>query len=480
MAARLIAILCLIAGQACAQDVNYWSSNYDPGGFLTPGATIANNGDSGVFFYNPALFAYSRKSSTSISGTIYQYQSIHIADGAGTGLPLNSFGGSVIPQMASNTISLKLKKPFTVAYAILHEPIMTFTATQRKDALLNALSDSYSPGPETFVGQYTLQNNIDETAGILSGGFKLGPRLAAGLSAEGRIRKQTYSTNINARAVFNTSTDTVFPPIASAESYYLNTYTHIGFRVKAGLAFDAGDRDHLGLLISSPLVHIAGSSTIVADNQISNIKDATTFTFYFLATTRQTNLPARFKIPLSIALGYTHDFGNSQLFFSAEYFSKLKEYNIVTPRNGAFIRPADSIANTNTADLIKLKDAHRAILNLAVGYSQQLTAAVTGFLSFRTDFNYATPSAFKDDYNNAYISNTASWDLYHVQAGANFRRRKFNLRVGLLLEYGHTSAYPQQVNFDNPNENNILLGDTHPTKATRLSGGLLFSYIHNL
>jgi hypothetical protein len=42
---------------AHAQDANYWTSNYGVGGYLNPGATIANNGDSGVLFYNPALLA---------------------------------------------------------------------------------------------------------------------------------------------------------------------------------------------------------------------------------------------------------------------------------------------------------------------------------------------------------------------------------------------------------------------------------------
>ena len=53
-----------------AQDANYWTTGYNPGGFLTPGAVIAHNRDSGVLFYNPALLAYERKNSASISGDV--------------------------------------------------------------------------------------------------------------------------------------------------------------------------------------------------------------------------------------------------------------------------------------------------------------------------------------------------------------------------------------------------------------------------
>jgi hypothetical protein len=475
---RLTVCLLFLAAYAHAQDANYWSSSYGPGGFLAPGATIANNGDSGVFFFNPALFGYSRKSSASISGTIYQYQYTKIKDGAGAGLDLKSSGGSVIPQIVSNTLTLKMKKPFTIAYALVHEPIMSFTGTQRKDAQQNVLSDTYSPGAETFVGQYTLQNSIDETAGIISTGFMLSSRLAFGFSAEGRIRKQSYTIDQSARAIFNVASDTVFPPIASTQEYYLNTYTHIGIRFRAGLAYDIGARDHLGLLLTSPLMRIGGSGTLVADDEINNIRQDSTFTFYLLATTRQTGLKAKYKMPVSLALGYTHDFGSEQIFFSAEYFAKIKQYNIVTPRNKAFIRPDTANLGGGT-ELIRFKDAHKAVLNVAIGFNKALTPLVTGFAALRTDFSYGGPSSY-EELDPGYVSGTSDWDLYHMQLGANFKKRKFNLRIGLLLDYGHTSRYKQVVNYDNPDEENLLIGDPHTTKAGRWGAGLMFSYIHNL
>jgi hypothetical protein len=66
----LLILTIVMADPAKAQDANYWSSGYGPGSFFTPGGTIANNGDSGVFFYNPALLAWSHKNSATISGTI--------------------------------------------------------------------------------------------------------------------------------------------------------------------------------------------------------------------------------------------------------------------------------------------------------------------------------------------------------------------------------------------------------------------------
>ena len=53
----LLAFLCLASFSAAGQDSHYWYSEFNPAGFLMPGAVIANNGDSGVYFYNPALTA---------------------------------------------------------------------------------------------------------------------------------------------------------------------------------------------------------------------------------------------------------------------------------------------------------------------------------------------------------------------------------------------------------------------------------------
>jgi hypothetical protein len=93
-------------------------------------------------------------------------------------------------------------------------------------------------------------------------------------------------------------------------------------------------------------------------------------------------------------------------------------------------------------------------------------------LTLRSDFNYLKTSA--DD-----IQNIDLWNNYHFQFGANFKRRKFNLRAGLQLSYGRTSNYEQQANFDTLTEDNLLIGQTVPVPANRFGASLLLSYIHN-
>ena len=485
MSKILITFFCLVFffQGVKAQDANYWSSNYNPAGFLTPGAVIAFNRDSGVMFLNPALLAYSNKSTASISGSIYQYSNIRTKNGAGTGLNMNSSSATIIPQIVSATISFRGKKPFTLGYALIHNPVMSYQATQQRDARFNVLSDTYSPGDEYFLGQIKKQSSINETTGIISGGFKIAEHWAMGLWAEGQLRKQNIDYDGSSRALLNVNTDSGLPPLSLSEQSYLASYFHVGLRFKTGLAYDQ-DRNHFGLTISSPLLHIASRANILSDNAVNNLivpgddgTKPTKDTINFLANSRQQRLKAIYKMPLSIGFGYAYDYKKGQIYFAAEYFAKVSEYSIISPRDVDAVKgeiPLTISAKSN----LQLKDARRSVINFGVGASYLLRPDVTGFMSLHTDFNYANNDLYKDDSGS--ISNIAYYNIYHCQLGANLKRRKFNFRAGLLLSYGTTNYYKQDINFDNPNEDNLLTGYPADTHTSHFSAGLLLTYIHNL
>jgi hypothetical protein len=460
-----------------AQDANYWTPEFGPGGFLSPGSVIAYNRDSGVVFYNPALLAYSHKSTASITGNVYQLESIRYKNGAGTGLDLSYTNGSIIPLIGSGTVAFKGKHPFSIGYALIRNPITSFSATQRKDALMNVLSDTYSPGPEEYVGQISENNNISETSAILSGGIQLNEHWAMGFWVEGLFRKQNYFQDFTSRALYNvTGTDTVFPPIASTQVLYQVNASSIGLHFKWGLSYNQGIH-HLGLLLSSPMVHVWGKSTLYSDAEINDLVVGGV-NFNFLANSRQTGLGANYKVPYSIGLGYAIDYSEKgQVYVSAEYFGALGQYNVITPKNNSFIRPDTGDINSTTSDLLKMVDQHNAVVNVSVGVSFPLQKEVMGYASFRTDFTYANDSLMNDGNHTPNISN---WNLWHLALGANIKRRKFNLRPGLLLSYGTTNKSMQPINFDDPHENNYLEGSPHYITAGRWSAGIMFSYIHNL
>ncbi|MBL0739808.1 hypothetical protein [Chryseolinea lacunae] len=470
--------LCCCVHVAVAQDANYWSTPYSPAGFLVPGAVIAHNGDSGVFFYNPALLAGSRKNSVSVSGTVYNYDHYTINNALGAGKDLRSHGASIIPQMVSGTLALKGKRSVTFGYALLHVPVINFQASQQRDDKFNVLNDSYSPGDESFVGQANISSTIKETTGIVSAGFKMSPKFSVGLSAEVQLRKHVYNRSLTMRALYNAGG--LFGEFANVQEAYIANYSHIGLRFKAGFAYDAG-RHHLGLLISSPLVHLYGRGYIQSDFIISDlIVDNAADTLNLFANTRQEKLKARWKMPVSVALGYAFDYAKGKVYVAAEYFRKVDTYGVITPRNEVYIRPDDEPQNY-TSELLRFKDVRRAVLNVGVGLSYSFNPQLTGLVGVYTDFRYADNDLdLKQNSGNGNAYNISYWSHLNSQIGVNIQRRKFNLRTGLLLTYASTNKYPQFVDFSQPHEDNFLAGQPGLTTATHFSAGFLFAYVHNL
>jgi hypothetical protein len=420
--------------------------------------------------------AYNTKNSASISGTLYDLQTTKIKDGAGTGLDLKSTNASIVPVIVANTIYLKLKKPITFAYGLIINPVMNFEASQRKDDHQNVLDDSYSPGNELFVGQYVLSNYISETTGMLAFAQQLSSKLAAGISLGINFRKQTYMTDLNAKTLIN-DTSSLHQKLVTSSEYYLSNNLTAGLGIKLGISYDLDSRHHLGFLVTLPMMRLYGSGDLLTDYSISNLQLNSTELFLF-ASAKQEDLKATWKTPLSIAGGYTYDVGKSQVYFAVEYFGKVKEYNVVQPRNEKYLRPDTGYSSTFTAQYLRLKDEHVPVVNFAVATSFPIKDKLRGYCSLRTNFNYLSNELFSNE--AGYRSSIGIWDMYHLQAGINVKKRKFNLKTGILLSYGSSGQYVQDVNFDNPSESNFLAGDVHTTRATRLSAGLMFAYIYNL
>ncbi|NRD59995.1 hypothetical protein, partial [Corallococcus exiguus] len=107
---------------------------------MTPGSTIADTKDSGVFFYNPALLAIRPKTSLEFSGSLYQLESTRIVDALGKGKDLKSVSGGISPQIHSGSFELKNNERLALAYALIHTHILNDRVHQRQDTRMNVLN----------------------------------------------------------------------------------------------------------------------------------------------------------------------------------------------------------------------------------------------------------------------------------------------------------------------------------------------------
>ena len=477
MIRRLLIGFLLLGLQAAAQDTHYWAANFSAGSFVMPGGVVANNRDSGVVFYNPALLAYSLKNSAAISGNLYQWQLINIKDGTGVNKDLRSAYANIIPVTGSGTLHLDVGKAFTIGYAFLHDPQINYQANQQGNSDIDIPDLNNAPGKESFLGQYSVQNRASYTSSLISVGFKVSDKIALGFTGEAGLRHYFFSGYYSSRAFRNNVRDNALNYIAAHEGYQAD-YFHLGMRFRVGVSYDDG-RDHFGLVVSSPLMRLYGKGTILSDVELNNLRPSPTARpINLLANSRQTNLSATWKMPVSVALGYARDFNRNkgQVNFTAEYFKNVPFYNILTPTKDFFAR-GSNFGDIYTADQLKLTDARRAVLNVGVGVSYLIKPNLTGYASIRTDMTYASDAL--NEGNTGYQYNATNWNNIRWQLGTNVKKRKFNLRTGFMFAYGSTNTYKQSVNFDTPSEENILQGDLLKTKASHFSVGLLFAYIYN-
>ena len=469
----LCVLLSFIPALLKAQDSHYWTSNFSPAGFLTPGAAIANTRDSGIVYLNPAVMAWSDKTATSISSNVYRYDHFRIKNAVGIGKDMVSNSTRIVPQLISKTFKLNKEDPLTIGFALIQNPIQDFNTSQRLDKRANVLDDNYSPGDEVYVGQVEGESQLTETYAQISIGKRISRKLAAGITLEGTLRNANVSRGITARALYNTPNDpdVILPPIAGNQLILKSDYTYVGIRLKFGIAYDSGNH-HWGLLLSSPLAKLYSRATFIADINSTNLLDAETGeTSNLLASTRQTNLRAKWKMPMSLAGGYAYDYGKGQVYVSAEFFAAVNSYTILKPEESSFIKTGNGISLPVDGILSSL-DGRKSILNFGIGYSREINDVFTLMSSLRTDFNYLNEKTDEEGH-------LALWDIYHAQIGGNFKRRKFNLRAGLLLSYGRANDYSQPVNFDNASDKNQLVGESLTVPAKYFSAGLLLSYIHN-
>lgn len=269
---------------------------------------------------------------------------------------------------------------------------------------------------------------------------------------------------------------TLFQKLVTVSEFYVANSLTLNLQLKAGLTYSFNEKNHLGIMVSLPNIHLQGKSDILAEYAVNNLR-ITGIEVFLLGSTRQTKLNSIWKRPLSISAGFTHNYKGGEIYIASEYFNKVTPYSIIQPRDEAFIRPDTSTIKVFSASQISFKDAGKSLLNFSVGVSFPLKNEMKGFLSARTDFSYAGKELFEN--NNGFRASSANYDMYHFQGGANIKKKKFNLKAGILLSYGQNKAHKQLVNFDNPSELNFLEGNTINVTASKFSAGFMLAYVHN-
>jgi hypothetical protein len=252
------------------------------------------------------------------------------------------------------------------------------------------------------------------------------------------------------------SSDSLAPHLIASQSYKdalrLNM---VRLFFKGGLHYQQqGWR--AGLTLTTPPIHIWTDAK--AERNITFLGLSRPDAVY---DDRQWYTPARYRQPLSLALGLMKETKQFSIGLSAEYFAKVKEYRMADTESRDVALPA-SILDENI-DFLGFSHKADPVLNASLGMEFYINETWTIHSSFYTDF--ATQRKRNEininDLERPRLLNPLS-DLYHTAVGFSLRKHHSVLSAGTTYSFGMANNVAQQANFSEPLYPDNLWGNTQP------------------
>lgn len=473
-----------------AQDTHYWTYRFGTRAAIMGGAAVGGIEDNSSVVYNPALLSFVKSKSVSLNANVYQVVNILSRDGAGTGLDVSSSQFSAVPITVSGLLPKSDNSRLTMGFALLVPTEFTFKASAYISGPKDIVAESLSPGPEDFVGQFSLNTRLSENMGAFAFAYKLNNHWSLGLTNEFTYRSHVYTRNELARMILNNSGASL---VSTSEAVNVE-YTNLRYDAKFGVAYYAKNWS-IGLIIKSPSLNMLGTATVardfVANNLLINVeanpsKPANFQRVNYAANDRQSHLPTTYKSPLSVAIGFSYRYEKNVFAASMEWYGSTGIYSIVSPPDQSFRRPSNLPLNGKT--FMEVSASNKSVLNVAVGYERTINQKINLSCGFRTNGSFIDPvygqrvdQRFQKLLNNnATNLDISSWDIYHAVLGGTFKKERRDLYVGINYGFAFDRSVKQFANFDNPTESSFLLGQRNTTTAHFNSFGVLLGYTFRL
>jgi hypothetical protein len=167
-----------------------------------------------------------------------------------------------------------------------------------------------------------------------------------------------------------------------------------------------------------------------------------------LALDRQRNLhDTRYRVPFSIAFGIERQMKKGTLMLSAEYFHKLKQYQVVVPNPEPFVRPSTFDFDIDESEFLSVLYAAKPVVNFAVGYEHNLSEKLSILTSFRSDFNALDRGLTPD---GEIVLESIYWDIYHITLGVSMRKGNTLTTIGFNYALGFDRRDDNFLRFDRP------------------------------
>jgi hypothetical protein len=410
--ALTVAGLMSIAGESRAQDAHYWTEQFGPRASLLGGAVTGSVADISGTYYNPGSLALAEDLPFAITANVFDYETIRLEDGAGRGVDLSTNRSGLRPSLVAGTITTTLFGGDVLAYSLLPR------ARSSYDVNAEIIASGGEVPPELdlehLVGVARVDGEFNDVWGGLSYAHAFGSRFGLGLTAY--LAHRTQRRN---REGITEGIDTGGQPFVNIDMDG-GKYSALRTLAKIG-AYFAGSSFSAGVTVTTPSLHITGSGEFGL-NEARFSADTTA-----LAANVQTEVPAKYKSPLSVGLGFGWQIGKARINASGEWFDRIEPYVVLQGDEFVTQEPAE----TRSFEVVQSLDD---VFNWALGLEYAFKESVVGYGSFATN-----RSGLTDEIQRADLS-VDTIDLYSAFLGADFVVKSSRLTIGIGYGWGDSPA----------------------------------------
>ncbi len=397
-----------------AQDTNYWTYQYGTKSTLLGGSVIGGVLDLSGTFYNPGGLALMDDPDVLMANLAYQYPTYSMKNLNESDVELSESIIRPAPSMVAGILNVKTKQKYILAYSY-------FTRHSVELDIVGTVVNSFDllkelPGNEEVFARVVLNETLSETWAGLTWAYKIADNIGVGISQYLMYRSHEAQYQLVAE-ILPDQTDMIFN-LNSGEYEYLNVRT----LWKLGLAFDFS-KWTLGFTLTTPSIKLFGTGTAGYNNTaIGQYPGEVDNGEAEMAADYQQDVNSHFPTPFSIGFGFTYKLKRTRLYFSAEWYSAIKTFDVLDLETSYSQTSGEEIDFSLTHEV-------DSVLNFAIGIEHVFGKRFAAYASFRTD--YSAESLVSE--TNLTITN---WDLFHFMAGAIFSISKYNITLGIGYSYG--------------------------------------------
>jgi hypothetical protein len=405
-ATALLLALAWPAG-AAAQDAHYWTYGYGPIGQLTEGTLVGGVSDLSAVYYNPGALALLEEPRFVFGLTSIELANIEVPDAAGRNLDFDKLVFDVVPAMVAGHIGQNRGQGSHFAFA--------FLSRHDTDWDLGYSDTDVSAGEaDAYAGYGRVRERVIEywVGGTWS--RRLAHRLSFGLSPFFAYRAQRSRRSLTVEEVVSDAARTAF---VGQES----EYNHVRVLLKAGLAWRPG-RWELGATVTTPGVALYRRGKTVFNASVAGGASPP-----LLSASTQEGLDATYRSPWAAAGGATWRGERTAVHTTAEWFSAVAPYDILSPE------PAP-VAGSETTIPLTFRGAAKSVVNFGAGLERRLGDRFTLYAGAARD---ASPWREESE-------TLASWNLTNLTAGVSFNRGRSRVALGVGYAWGRGDL-PQAV-----------------------------------